>query len=122
MYSRGVRHDCGYNNAAPPEACRPGGGTCCMLCLEAARSAVATARALAILRFVDLEGTALKISAIQGLHGARCVSIRHLHESKAPRATRLAIGDQRNRVDGSVFGEQCAHGIIRRGEREITDV
>ena len=64
-------------------------------------AAVATARALAILRFVDLERAAVEVGAVQRLHGTGCVGVRHLHETEAARATRVAIGDQGDLLDRS---------------------
>ena len=91
--------------------------------LVAARpAAIAAARPLAILRFVDFEGAAVEVGAVQRLHGAGCVGIRHLHEAEAARATRVAIGDQRDLLDGSVLGKQGADGLIGCGEREISDI
>lgn len=113
--------------SAPLSVCRRTGSVLRYLLyegddLQAARSAIDTGRALAILRFVDFERTAVTISSIQRLHRARCVSIRHLHEPKSARLPRLAIGDQRNPFDSAVSGEQGTHGFIGRGEGEIADV
>jgi len=48
--------------------------------------------------------------------------LRHLHEAEAARATRVAIGDQRDLLDGSVLGKQGADSLIGCGEREISDI
>jgi len=85
-------------------------------------AATAATGPLAILRFVDLEGAAIEVGAIQRLHGAGRISIRHLHEAKAPRATGLAIGDQGDLLDGPVVGKQGTHGLIGCGKGEIANV
>jgi len=81
---------------------------------------VATARALAILSLADVQGPPLEVAAVQCLHGARCVRIRHLHEAEAARATREAIGDQRDFFDRAVFGKQGVYGLIGRSEGQIS--
>ena len=62
----------------------------------AAAAAITTAAAtgtLAILGLIDLEGTSFKVGAIQCLHRAGCISIRHFHEAEAARAARISIRD-----------------------------
>ena len=84
----------------------------------AARTA-ATAAATATLTgfgFVHLEGAAPKVFTIERLHGARGVRIGHLDESEPARAPGITVGDERQRLDGAVRGEQRADSIFSRGE------
>jgi hypothetical protein len=82
----------------------------------------AAAGSLTILRFIDLEGTAVKVRAVQRLHGAGRIGIRHLHETETTRASRVTVSDQGDALDGSMLREQGANRIIGRGEREISNV
>src|SRR5204863_5347982 len=108
---------------APGRSARPGAVWMDLRVSVAARpAAVAAARPLAILRFVDFEGPTVEVGAVQRLHGARGVGIRHLHEAEAARPTRVAIGDQGDLLDRSVFGKQGADGLVGRGEGEISDI
>src|SRR5580704_7834150 len=79
-----------------------------------APAASASARALALLSFADLEGATLEVGAVERLHGAGCVGIRHLDEAETTRTTRVAIVDQRNLFDGAMLGKQGIHGLIGR--------
>jgi hypothetical protein len=92
--------------------------------LEAAWAAAAAtaAAASAILGFVDLEGTAIEVLAVQGLHGAGCIGVRHFDEAEAAGPTRLTIIDQRNFLDRTVGGKQGAHGVFRCCEGKIANV
>jgi len=87
----------------------------------AAATATATTRPLAVLRFIDLEGAAIEVGTIQRLYGTGRIGVRHLHEGKAARATRLAIGDYGDLLDGSMVGKKGTHGLISRGEGEVTN-
>ena len=82
----------------------------------------AGATAGALLSFVDPESPTVELSAIQRLHGARGVRVRHFNEAEAARATCVAIRDQGDLFDGSVLGEQCAHALIGRRKGEISNV
>ena len=84
--------------------------------------AAAAAGALPILSFVDFEGAAAEIGAVQRLHGARGIGIRHFHETEAAWTTRITIRDQSNFLDDSVSREQGAHGVFGRREGEISNV
>src|SRR5271168_3291668 len=83
----------------------------------AARTAAATAAAtLTGLGFVHLERTALKVLAIERLHGARRIRVRHFDESEPARATRITVSDEGQRLDGAVRSEQCTNRVFSRGE------
>ena len=88
--------------------------------LVAARPA--SARALALLSLADFQGATLEVGAVEGLHCAGRVGIWHLHEAEPARATRVAIGDQRDLLDRSVLGKQGIHGLIGRGKGQISDI
>jgi len=84
----------------------------------AARTA-ATAAAAATLTgfgFVHLERTALKVLAIERLHGARRIRVRHFDESEPARATRITVSDEGQRLDGAVRSEQRTNRVFSRGE------
>src|SRR3569833_1295082 len=76
----------------------------------------------AFLRRVDLELPAVVVLAIQSLHRARGVGFVHLDEAEATGTTGVAIGDEREPLDGSMRCEQGTQGGFRRAEGEISDV
>jgi hypothetical protein len=82
----------------------------------------ATAGTLTILRLIDLEGAAVKVRAVQRLHGAGRIGIRHLHETETTWASRVTVSDQGDALDGSMLREQSAHRIIGGGKREISNI
>jgi hypothetical protein len=83
-------------------------------------TATATAaRALARLSFVDLEGAALKVLAIERLHGAGSVCVRHLDEAETTGSACVAIVDEGERFDGSVGREKRSYGFFGRREGQI---
>jgi hypothetical protein len=83
----------------------------------AARSAAAAAtRALAILSLVDFERASVEIGAIQRLHGAVRISVRHLHEPESARASRLTIRDQGDFLHGAMFRKQGRYPLVRGAE------
>jgi len=82
----------------------------------ATTAATTTTAALTGLSFVHLEGAAPKVLTIERLHGARGVRIGHLDESEPARAPGITVGDERQRLDGAVRGEQRADSIFSRGE------
>lgn len=73
------------------------------------------------LRFIDLERAALEVGAVEPLHGPSGVGIRHFNEAEATRAPRVAVSNEGYFLDGSMFGEQGAHGFIRRREWKISN-
>ena len=44
-----------------------------------------------VLRLIDLQRAAAEVRAIQRLHGARCISVRHFDESETTWLTRGAV-------------------------------
>jgi hypothetical protein len=91
-----------------------------------ARAAVATAAAAAaaraILSLIDLERTALEVCAVQSLHGAGRIGVRHLDETETAGPTGVAIGDQRYFLDGAMRREEGANRFFSCSERQIADV
>ena len=85
-----------------------------------AASATPTA-AFAGFGFVHLESTAPKVLAIERLHGARSIRVRHFDESKPTRAPGITIGDERQRLDRAVLRKQGANSVFGRGEGQIAD-
>lgn len=63
----------------------------------AARAAATTAAATTLtgFGFVHLERTALKVLAIERLHGARRIRVRHFDESEPARAPGITVSDER---------------------------
>ena len=62
-----------------------------------ARTAATTAAAATLtgFGFVHLERTALKVLAIERLHGARRIRVRHFDESEPARAPGITVSDER---------------------------
>jgi uncharacterized MAPEG superfamily protein len=89
---------------------------------EAATATAAAAATFTLLRLVHLERTAAKVLAVQGLHGALRVGLRHLNEAKATRLARVAVIDQGNRIHGAMSSKQLANGILRRGKGQIAHI
>ena len=88
----------------------------------AARTAAATAAAtLTGLGFVHLERTALKVLAIERLHGARRIRVRHFDESEPARTPGITVSDERQRFHSAMRSEQRTNRIFGRGERQIAD-
>ncbi len=58
-------------------------------------AATAAAAALTGFGFVHLERTALKVLAIERLHGARRIRVRHFDESEPARAPGITVSDER---------------------------
>ena len=90
------------------------------LSVTAATAATSTA-ALTGLGFIHLEGAAPKVLAIERLHGARGIRIRHFDESKSARAAGITVRDERQRLDRAVLGEKGPDSVFGRGERQIAD-
>ena len=84
-------------------------------------AAVSARRALALLSFIDLERATLELGAIERLHGATGIDIRHLDEAKAAQATGFAIGDQGNFIDGTVLRKESTDSVIGGRERKISN-
>jgi len=79
----------------------------------ASRSAIsAAARTLAILGLVYLEGSAVEVLAVQGLHRTRRIGIRHFHETEATGPAGVAIVDQGDFLNRSMRSEKLADGIF----------
>lgn len=84
-------------------------------------AATTTARALTRLSFIHLEGTALKVLAIERLHGAGSVCVRHLDEAEPTGPASVAIVDEGERFDGSMGREKRSYGLFGRREGQIAD-
>ena len=87
-----------------------------------AATTAAAATALALLGLIDLERATIEVGAVQSLHGTRRIGVGHFHKPEPTGAPRLTIGDEGNLVDGSVLGEQGAHRVFGRAEREVANV
>jgi hypothetical protein len=89
----------------------------------AATTEIATRSAtIAFLRLIDLERTTAEVFAIQRLHGAGGIGIRHFDEAEAAWAAGFAIVHQGHLVDGAVGSKEGAHLVFGGGERKITNV
>src|SRR6516162_10910004 len=77
---------------------------------------------IALLSLVNPKRTAFEVLAVQCLHGAGSISVRHFDKAEAARAPRVAIGDQRNLFDASMRREQSAHTLLSCRERKVSDV
>src|SRR5688572_5931430 len=87
-----------------------------------ATTAAAATATLPFLRLVDAQRTASHVLTVQRLDGALCVRSRHFHEAEAARTTRLAIVDQRHRLNRAVLREQLAHLSLVCRERQVTHI
>jgi hypothetical protein len=85
-------------------------------------TATAATRAGTILRFIDAQGTATHVEAVERLHGALGVSLGHFYEAEAARAAGFAVCREGNGFDGAVLCEELAHIRFRRGERQVAHV
>ena len=83
---------------------------------------IATRGALALLRLIDLQRTTTEVFAIERLHGAGGIGIRHFHETEAAWAAGLAIVHEGHLVNGAMGCEEGAHLIFGGGERQISNV
>jgi hypothetical protein len=77
---------------------------------------------ITLLRFIDFQRTTAEVLAIERLHGAGGIGIRHFDEAEAARATGFAIVHQGHLVDGAVGSKQGAHLIFGGSERQISNV
>src|SRR5689334_10037902 len=75
-----------------------------------------------LLRFIDLQRTTAEVLAIERLHGAGGIGIRHFDETEATRAAGFAIVHQGHLVDGAMGCEVGAHLIFGGIERKISNV
>src|ERR1700721_910229 len=66
--------------------------------------------------FVHLERTALKVLAIERLHGARRIRVRHFDESEPARATRITASDEARRLDGAIRSKHPQNPAFLAGE------
>src|SRR5262249_53249869 len=74
------------------------------------------------LRFVDREGTATKLFALEPLNGGSSrLTVRHLNEAKPTRATRIAVGYEINLVHNSILLKELAEVMVRRTVRQIAN-
>ena len=89
--------------------------------VAAATTAAATAAGL-VLRFIDAQSTTAHVLAVDGLDGARSISLAHLDEAEAAGATGFAIHREGNRLNGAVRCEQRADLIFGSGKRQIADI
>jgi hypothetical protein len=102
----------------PPTAARVAGQASVTAC---AAAAVSACRALALLCLIDLERAALEVGAIERLHGATGIRIRHFDETEAAQAPGLAVGDQGNLIDGAVLCEKSTDAIVGCREGKISN-
>jgi hypothetical protein len=71
--------------------------------------------------FVDVEGPAVKIGAIQSANRAfRFRGITHFHESESPGSPGIPVGYDADTLYRAVFFEQGSNGIFGGPETEIS--
>jgi hypothetical protein len=78
--------------------------------------------ALFALGLVDSQGTPLKVSSIESLHGASGIRIRHFHKAESTRVAGLAVRNQCHAIDRAVLRKQCPYGILGRCEGQISNI
>src|SRR6185503_2638160 len=94
----------------------------------AVAAATTTATAAAATRrlrlgLVDLDLTTVERRAVQLLdRGLRFGIARHLDEAEAFALTRLAVADDRNRIDRAAFAERLADALLTGRIRKVADV
>src|SRR5499427_6516859 len=119
-YSARARRSAGFTRSTVRDVtmCRWNRGS---VATRAAPAAASTG-SIALLRLVDRKRAPFEVLAVQRLHGAGSIGVRHFHKAEAARAPRVAIGDQRNLFDASMRCEQSAHTLLSCRERKISDV
>jgi hypothetical protein len=92
--------------------------------IAAAATSTATAAGAAIdlgARFIDIQGTPAKLSAIQCLNRLfRLATITHFHKAEPAGAPGGAIRDHRYAVNCAVWFKQRAQVLFRGAERKIS--
>src|SRR5215469_4985827 len=83
---------------------------------------VTSTGSIALLSLVDPQRAAFEVLAVQRLHGAGSIGVRHFHKTETARAPRVAIGDQGDFLDASMRREQSAHTLLSCREGKISDV
>ena len=75
------------------------------------------------LRFIDREGTARKLLALEpGNGGFRRGAVRHLDEAKAFGAAGVAIGNDPDLVHSAIWLKELAKVMVCGGERQIANI
>src|SRR6516165_4337387 len=69
---------------------------------RAAPPAPSATGSIAILRLVDLKSAAFEVLAVERLHCAGGIRIRHLHKAEPARPAGVAIDDQGDLLNGSM--------------------
>ena len=88
----------------------------------AAAAVTAAAGALTLLGLVHLERSAVEVGAVERLHGARRIGIRHLDEAETARTAGVTVRDQRDLLDRPMLREKSMDGLFGRREGEISDI
>src|SRR5262249_32041337 len=71
-------------------------------------------------RFVDGEGTASDLRAVEGVNGTlRRGAVRHLDKAKTSRAAGLAVGHNSDALDRAIRLKELAEVLLRRGKRQV---
>jgi hypothetical protein len=89
----------------------------------AATATVSTAAATVFFRtgFIDVQGAAIKVLAVEGANGSVRIAVSaHLDECKASGLAGIPVGDYVHAFDGSKRFKQGSNGIFGRPEAEIS--
>ena len=72
--------------------------------------------------FVDRDGTATKLFALEPLNGGFSrLAVRHLNKAKPTWATGIAVGNDLNSVHNAILLEELAQVMVRGVIRQITN-
>ena len=90
--------------------------------VAAAATAAATGAILTGTCFVDIDGTATEIGAVEGLDGRiGLAGVGHLNEGKASRTTGFAVSDDRNVGHFAMSLKGIANVVFSSAEREVSN-
>jgi hypothetical protein len=70
----------------------------------------------------DAQRATAHVEAIERLHGALRISLRHLDEAEAARPTGFTIGRQSDGLDGAMLREEVTHFALGGRERQVAHV
>ena len=72
--------------------------------------------------FVDRDGTASKLFALEPLNGGfGCLGIRHLNKAKPTWTASITVGDEIHLVHNSILLEELAEVMVRSAIRQIAN-
>lgn len=110
-----------HQQELPAAAAATAAATATAVTATAAAAAAATA-ARTVLGLVDAEGAAAQFLAVEGLDHRLQGVIVDFDEAEATGTARLAVIDQRHRVNGAMLAEQLGNLVLSRAEGQVAHV